>query len=100
MSRVERCKEYANPRRRENWDGESRDKANLDRWSQRAAENSKTASRASKGEMRLPDTGDVVLHDTAAKPRRALEIDARVKAKSDTNTDGGSSFMRGVRRNA
>jgi hypothetical protein len=100
MSRVERCKEYANPRRRENWDGEST-AANISRWSERAADNSKIAPRAKGGEIKLPDTGgDAALHDTAAKPRRARETDARMVAKDDLNTDGGSSFMRGIRRNA
>lgn len=100
MSRVERCKEYANPRRRANWDGEST-AANISRWSDRAAENSKVAPRARGGEMRLTETGgDVALHDTGGAPRKDAGVDARMVAKADTNTDGGSSFMRGVRRNA
>jgi hypothetical protein len=99
MGRLERLKEYANPRRRENWDGESCDKANLDRWSERAIENSKLAPRARGGEIKLPDT-DVSLHNTAAKPRRDKDVDKRAVAKADTNADDGSSFMRGIRRNA
>ncbi|MET4384373.1 hypothetical protein ABIB73_000108 [Bradyrhizobium sp. F1.4.3] len=98
--RVERCREYANPRRRENWDGEST-ADNISRWSKRAAENSTLAPRAKGGEMRLPETGgDVALHDTEAKPRRDAGADARAKAKADTNTDGGSSFMKSIRRKA
>ncbi|WP_354220380.1 hypothetical protein [Bradyrhizobium sp. F1.4.3] len=51
--------------------------------------------------MRLPETGgDVALHDTEAKPRRDAGADARAKAKADTNTDGGSSFMKSIRRKA
>ncbi|RXH15224.1 hypothetical protein [Bradyrhizobium guangzhouense] len=101
MSRADRLKEYANPRRRENWDGESCDKANLDRWSDRAEANSKVALRARCGEIKLCDTGgDVSLHDTEAKPRRDAGVDARMSAKADSNTDGGSSYMRGIRRNA
>jgi hypothetical protein len=100
-SRLERLKEYANPRRRENWDGCGRDVANIQRFQERAEANSRIAPRARGGEMRLPDTGgDVALHDTAAKPRRDRAVDARMKAKADLNTDGGSSFMRDVRRNA
>ncbi len=101
MSRQSRLKEYANPSRRENWDGESCDKANIDRWSARAEANSKLAPRARGGEIKLPDTGgDVDLHDTAAKPRRDAGVDARTKAKADLNSDGGSSYFRGIRRNA
>lgn len=100
MSRVERCKEYASPRRSGNWNGEST-ADNISRWSERAAENSKIDKRAKGGEIKLPDTGgDVALHDTSAKPRRDREVDARAVAKQDLNSDGGSSFMSGVRRNA
>lgn len=100
MSRLDRCKEYANPRRRENWDGEST-AANISRWSDRAAENSKVAPRAKGGEIKLPDTGgDAALHDTVAKPRGDREIDARIVAKDDFNHAGDSSYMRGIRRNA
>lgn len=98
MSRIERLKEYANPSRRENWDGESCDKANLDRWSKRASENSKVAPRARGGEIKLPDTDsdEVSLHDTAAKPRR--DADARAVAKADKNFVGDSPYMAGIRR--
>jgi hypothetical protein len=99
MGRRERLKEYANPVAKRNWVGESCDKANLDRWSERATENSKRAPRARGGEIKLPDT-DVSLHDTAAKPRRDKDVDKRAVARADTNTDDGSSFMRGIRRNA
>ncbi|WP_426418477.1 hypothetical protein [Bradyrhizobium genosp. A] len=98
MSRLDRLREYANPSRRENWDGESNDKANLDRWSKRASENSKLAPRAKGGEIKLPDTGsDVSLHDTEAKPRGG---DARAVAKADKNVVGDSSYLAGIRRNA
>ncbi|MGM4870665.1 hypothetical protein AB7645_05490 [Bradyrhizobium sp. 956_D2_N1_5] len=100
MGRLERLKEYANPRRRENWDGETCDKANLDRWSERAAENSKLAPRARGGAMKLADTDKMDLHSTSDAPRRDKDADKRAVAKADTNTDGGSSFMRSVRRQA
>ncbi|WP_043159325.1 hypothetical protein [Bradyrhizobium sp. Ai1a-2] len=99
MSRQERLKEYANPRREANWDGAASDKANLDRWAARASENSAIAPRARSGEVRLPDTG-MNVHDSAAPPRRDRGVDARMKAKADLDTDGGSSYMRSIRRNA
>ncbi len=49
MSLEDRLRQYANPRSRANWQGASRDKANLTRWSERAAENSKIAPRARSG---------------------------------------------------
>ncbi|MCK1480485.1 hypothetical protein IVB27_38575 [Bradyrhizobium sp. 197] len=99
MSRVERVKEYANPSCREHWNGEATTK-NLARWSERASANSAKAPRASKGEMKLPETDNIALHDTASKPRTTAEIDKRMVGKDDLNSDGGSSFMPGVRRKA
>jgi hypothetical protein len=104
MSRLERLKEYANPRSRENWCGESSDPAYLKRWSDRAEANSKVAPRARGGKMKLPDNaGEVSLHDTASKITAGAESGVgrlQKAAKADTNTDGGSSYMRGIRRNA
>ena len=101
--RAKRLKGYANPSRRENWDGESCDKANLDRWSARAAENSKVAPRARGGAMKLPDTGKMSRHDTASKMTAGAESgEGRIQkaAKADTNHAGDSSYLRGIRRNA
>lgn len=100
MSRVQRVKDYANPRRRENWDGESTSE-NIARWSERASANSKLSPRASKGEMKLPDTGAMDLRDTGAAPRKDASVDARMKAKADLNhLVDASPFMKDVRRNA
>ncbi|MET4372554.1 hypothetical protein ABIA99_005263 [Bradyrhizobium sp. LB12.1] len=101
MSRVERVKQLGNPSSRENWCGAGRDKANIERWIKRADDNSKVAPRARGGEMKLPNTGDVTLHDTGGKSRTSTaEIDKRMAGKDDLNSDGGSSFMPGVRRKA
>ncbi len=100
MSRVERVKEYANPRRRENWNGEST-AANISRWADRASANSKIAPRAKGGEMRLPDTDKMDLHSTSDAPRRDKDVDKRAMAKADKNhLVDASPFMKDVRRNA
>jgi hypothetical protein len=99
--RIDRLKEYARPTRRENWQGAGRDQGNIDRWSDRASDNSQIAPRAPSGEVKVPDTGKrTELRDTAMSPREARKADARMVAKEDTNFVGDSSFMAGVRRNA
>jgi|tagenome__1003787_1003787.scaffolds.fasta_scaffold16288563_2 hypothetical protein len=77
MSRQSRIKEYSNPTRAANWQGAGRDQKNLDRFSERATENSYHGG----GDKGARDTG------------------VRAEAKADKN-DAGSSFMRGIRRNA
>jgi hypothetical protein len=100
MSRIDRLKEYARPNRRANWNGAASDQKNIDRWSDRAADNSKIAPRASDGEMKLPATGkQVELRDTSSAPRYSRNADARMVAKDDVN-HVGSSYMRGIRRDA
>jgi hypothetical protein len=100
MTRDSRLREYANPVRRGNWNGAASDKANLDRWSERASENSKVAPRAKGGAMKLPDTDKMDVHSTADAPRRDKDADARAVAKADKNFAGDVSFMAGVRRQA
>jgi hypothetical protein len=66
MSRTERIKQYATPSSGpDNWKGAGRDQANIDRWSERAHENSRLAPRA-KSTMELPNTGKAELSDTNA----------------------------------
>ena len=74
MSRQDRLKEYAAEKGPK---GAGRDQKNLDYWSDRASKNSYHGS----GDKGASDTG------------------VRAEAKADKN-DAGSSFMRGVRRNA
>ena len=102
MSRLDRLRDYANPVSRENWRGASRDMANIDRWSERASEESDSyRHRAKGGQVQLPDTGGkVAVHDSAAPPRHDPDVDARMKAKADSNFVGSSPYMRGVRRDA
>jgi hypothetical protein len=101
MSRLDRLREYEKPLRKENWQGAGRDQANIDRWSDRATDNSKIAPRASGGEVKLPDTGkQTALRDTGMSPRAARSADKRMAAKDDQNFVGDSSYMAGVRRNA
>ncbi len=96
MSRIERLKDYANPVSRANWRGAGRDKANIERWQERATENSDGHKhRAKSGAMTLPDTGEVRLHDTS---ERHIPADPRARAKSDPNFVGSSKYMPGVRR--
>jgi hypothetical protein len=100
MSRLERLREYARPSRPENWQGAGRDQANIDRWSERASENSQVAPRAAKGEVRVPDTGKrTELRDTAMSPRTSRKVDAAMRgADEDDLNHVGSPFMRDVRR--
>jgi hypothetical protein len=84
-NRIERLKEYANPTRSANWNGSSRNQADLDRWSKRASANSiaddRVPSKPGPKEPSKPGQGD----------------DFRRKANADKN-DVGSTFMPGVRR--
>ena len=100
MSSIDRLKEYAKPNRRGNWKGEASDQANIDRWTTRAAENSKIAPRASDGEMKLPSTGKMDVRDTGMGPKVSRKVDARMAAKQNSNFVGESSYMRGIRRDA
>ncbi|MCP3382858.1 hypothetical protein NLM31_21050 [Bradyrhizobium sp. CCGUVB4N] len=111
MSRLDRLREYSRPTRRENWDGESCDKANLDRWSQRATENSKVAPRARGGAMRLPDTdsdgrgGKITAGAESGVGRLQkaahADKDARAAAKADTNhASSESDYLASIRRQA
>jgi hypothetical protein len=96
MSFEERLRRYSRP---QDWaDGHGSNKKTLDGWSARAERNSQLAERARDGKTKLPDTGGKTkLHDTSAKPR-GHGADPYARAKSDLNSDGGSSYMRGVRR--
>ena len=101
MSRLDRLKEYAKPTREANWQGAGRDQANIDRWSQRATEESKIAPRASGGEMKLPSTGrKVETRDTAMSPRTSRKVDAAMRGEGDLNHVGGSDYMNSIRRKA
>jgi hypothetical protein len=98
MSRLERLREYARPTRRENWQGAGRDQANIDRWSDRASDNSKIAPRASGGEVKVPNTGkQTALRDTSMSPRTSRKVDAAMRGEDDLN-HVGSSYMAGIRR--
>jgi hypothetical protein len=95
MSRQDRLKEYSKPTRAGNWNGSSRDQADLDRWSNRATEQSQCAPRASDGPMKLPST-KVNQRDSAMapyRPRTNVGTDA-----TEMNVEGDSPFMRDVRR--
>jgi hypothetical protein len=101
MTRTDRLKEYAKPLRAANWQGAGRDQENIDRWSQRAADESKIAPRAPGGEMKLPNTGrQMDVRSTTTAPREARNVDKRMVAKDDMNNVGDSAFLRGVRRQA
>jgi hypothetical protein len=84
-TRTERLREYAKPLRPENWQGNSRDQKNIDRWSARASANSisddNPPTKPGMVEPSKPGQGD----------------DFRRKGKADKN-DVGSTFMPGVRR--
>jgi hypothetical protein len=97
MSRIDRLKEYSNPRHGPQ--GAGRDQKNLDYWSDCAKANSKLAPRASDGPMDLPSTTNrqMGLRSTKSAPR---EGDARTVAKADKNVVGDSPYLSGVRRNA
>lgn len=93
---TDRLKGYENPQKGPH--GCGRDQENLDYWSDRAKANSNLGTRASDGPMRLPST-KVTARDTGMKPYRSRSVDNVMKeAKADTDDSGGSSFMRGVRR--
>ncbi len=98
MSRLDRLKEYAKPTRAGNWQGAGRDQANIDRWTDRAADNSKIAPRATDKAMELPATGKrQELRDTSMSPRTSRQIDARMAGKDDPN-HFGSDYMKSIRR--
>jgi hypothetical protein len=103
MSRMDRLKEYAKSLRPENWQGETNDKANIDRWSARATNNSQLAPRATGiDETVMPhSTGKSMdTRSTTAAPREARSVDKRMVAKDDMNNVGDSPYLRGVRRQA
>jgi hypothetical protein len=97
MSRIHRIKEYSKPTK--GWQGNARDQANIDRWSERATAESKLAPRATDHEIKLPSTA-MTLKDTkmpagdGGDPERKFK-----KAKADLNHDG-SNYMKSIRRNA
>ena len=98
MSRQDRLKEYSDPMRGPH--GAGRDEKNLRYWQDRATANSEIGPRASAGPMKLPSTG-VNARDTEMKPYRSRSVDNAMKeAKADLNDEGGSAYMRGIRRNA
>lgn len=95
VTRKSRIEAYA---RMEGPCGAGRDEKNLDYWTDRAAENSKIAPRASDGPMKLPST-KVNARDTAMKPYVARGGNPRGIAQSDLNHDGSDSpFMKSIRR--
>ena len=102
MSRIDRLKEYAKPARKENWSGASRDMANIDRWSDRAHDESDAVEhRASTRKTpKLQDTGTARVHSSSKPPRHDPAVDARMVAKRDTNTAGLTGYARGIRRDA
>jgi hypothetical protein len=82
-TRLERLKEYANPRSRENWQGAGRDQANINRWVQRAHEHSDSwKHRAKSGKVDLRDLGGGV-------PDNATPIKSR-----ETRNEGGKPYYR------
>lgn len=99
MSRMERLKEYAAMKGPA---GEAYSKENLNYWSDRATANSKCPPRAKGGEMNLPSTGkSMATRDTSMKPYSSRKSGDAVidQAKADKNSVG-SSYMRGIRRDA
>jgi len=52
--------------------------------------------------MKLPNTGKRVdVRDTTMSPKASRNVDARMAGKDDLNhEESGSSYMRGIRRNA
>lgn len=100
MSRQDRLREYSNPVRKENWCGAGREQSYINRWSDRATENSITPKnvdkfRAKGGEMDLPSTGE-----TRVKPTSGRGGDQRQEAKADRNFVGSTDYFAKVRRNA
>jgi hypothetical protein len=100
MSRQSRIESYSRPASKEWWDGRSSKKENLDRFSERARENTTGHKfRAKGGEIDLPPTGNVDLHSTHVRPGDGN--DARAKAKADLNHDPVATlYAKGIRRNA
>jgi hypothetical protein len=97
-NRIERLRQYSKPTRAGNWQGAGRSQENIDRWSERASDNSQIAPRASSGEVKVPDTGKrTELRDTAMSPRTSRKVDAAMRGEDDLN-HVGSPFMRDVRR--
>jgi hypothetical protein len=100
MSRQDRLKQYSDPVRPENWRGAGRDIENINRWSDRATENSITPKnvdkfRAKGGEMDLPSTGEI-----RVKPTTGRGGDQREEAKADKNFVGDGTYYPKVRRGA
>jgi hypothetical protein len=100
MSRQDRLREYAKPARPENWCGAGREQSYIDRWSERATENSITPKnvdkfRAKSGEMDLPSTAE-----TMPRPNPGRSGDQREQAKAGKNFVGTDSYYPKVRRNA
>jgi hypothetical protein len=108
MTRQSRIRDYATPSSKVWWDGRSNKEA-IDRFAERARENSKLAPRALSGEVRLPETGNLNLHNTEKRPTGDGN-DARARAKADLNHDvaGDTAYdaslskygVRGARRQA
>jgi hypothetical protein len=94
----ERLRTYSKPLDKSHWQGASRGMEDIDRWSQRASENSDGwKHRAMSGEIELPPTGrQIETRDTAMAPRVPRNAN-RAMVNADMN-DVGSSFMPGVRR--
>ena len=111
-NRLERLREYAKPLRKENWQGASRDEGYIDRWSDRASEESQIAPRAAgtrstNGEVgrdldppRMPSTGAVANRDTSMRPREARKVDRLMAGDDDLNHVGSGSYLPEVRRKA
>jgi hypothetical protein len=110
-NRLERLKGYSKPLRSENWQGESRQQY-IDRWSDRASEESQLAPRASgtrstNGEIapdldppRAPSSGAVANRDTSMRPREARKVDRLMAGDDDLNHIGSGSYLPEVRRKA
>jgi hypothetical protein len=90
-----RLREYSRPQ--DAVSGIAADKSTFKYWADRASENSLRGTRAKDGEVKLHSTGKAVeLPSTSRKAGNSG--DPYERAKSDMNSDGGSSYMRGIRR--
>ncbi|WP_315775103.1 MULTISPECIES: hypothetical protein [unclassified Bradyrhizobium] len=80
--------------------GFSRERSNLQEWSDIASEHSQTATRAKDGAVKLPSTGgQPKLRSTSSPPRGFDGSDPYKRAKEDLNYKGsGGNYMPGVRR--
>jgi hypothetical protein len=96
---MDRLREYARPTRPENWAGAGRDQADIDRWTEWCSENSNQGTRAKDGPIELPNTGKVKTRPTEMSPRTSRKVDAAMRGDGDLN-NVGSSYLRGVRREA